>query len=145
MNASAFASFRLLLYRISLKQLRTSRMNVSGCSNAAKCPPLVSSLKYTTLANLFSAHRRDVRNISLGKIEQPTGTVTGSDSASAPRKLSQYRRAEDAAFAGSQYSITLSSNSSRVSTFSGWPSLALQDQNFSNIQVSCPAGESVSP
>ncbi|MGA8103767.1 MAG: DUF1254 domain-containing protein, partial [Candidatus Acidiferrales bacterium] len=60
-------------------------------------------MKYATLANLFSAHRRDVRNISLGKIEQPTGTVTGSDSASAPRKLSQYRRAEDAAFAGSQY------------------------------------------
>ena len=86
-------------HRISLKQLRTSRMNISGCSNAAKCPPLVSSLKYTTLANLFSAHRRDVRNISLGKIEQPTGMVTGSDIASAPRKLSQYKRAEDAAFA----------------------------------------------
>ena len=46
----------------------------------------MSSLKYTTLANLFSAHRRDVRNISLGKIEQPTGTVTESDSASAPPK-----------------------------------------------------------
>src|SRR5260370_13781297 len=96
-------------------------MNISGGSNAAKCPLLVSSLKYTTLANRFSDHRRDVRNISLGNIEQPTGTVTGSDSASAPRKLSQYRHAEDAAFAGSQYSITLSSNSSRVSTFSGWP------------------------
>src|ERR1700732_4973569 len=106
-------------------------MNISGCSNAAKCPPLVSSLKYATLANLFSAHRRDVRNISLGKIEQPTGTVTESDSASASRKLSQYRRAEDAALAGSQYSITLSSSSSRVRTFSGCPSQSVHAQNFS--------------
>src|SRR5258708_26338604 len=143
MNASAFASFRLLLYRISLKQLRTSRTNVSGCSKAAKCPPLVSSLKYTSLANLFSAHRFDVRNISFGKIEQPTGTVTGS--VSVRRKLSQYSRADDAALAGSQYTITLSSNSSRVSTFSGWPSQSVHDQNFSRIQVSCPTGESVSP
>src|SRR5258708_35604400 len=84
----------LLPYRISLKQFRTSRTNVSGCSKAAKCPPLLSSLKYTSLANLFSAHRLDVRNISFGKIEQPTGTVTGS--VSVRRKLSQYNRADDA-------------------------------------------------
>ena len=34
---------------------------------------------------------------------------------------------------------------SRVSTFSGWPSQSIQDQNFSMIQVACPAGESTRP
>jgi hypothetical protein len=54
-------------------------------------------------------------------------------------------RADEVADAVAQYSITLSSISSRVSTFSGWPSQSVQAQNFSTIQASCPTGESVSP
>src|ERR1700758_2350111 len=78
---------KITSHLIKRKQLRTSLTNVSGCSKAAKWPPLVSSLKYTSLANLFSAHRFEVRKISLGKIEQPTGTATGS--VIVRRKLSQ--------------------------------------------------------
>ena len=59
--------------------------------------------------------------------------------------LSQYSRADDAPVAVTQYSITLSSISSRLSAFSGWPSQSVHDQNFSTIQASCAAGESTSP
>ena len=60
-------------------------------------------------------------------------------------KLSQYRRAEEAATFGSQYSITLSSISSRVSAFSGLPFESVQAQNFSKIHAACPEGESANP
>jgi hypothetical protein len=76
-------------------------------------------------------------------MEQPAGTSIGWSSRSP--KLSQYSRAEDAPVAGSQWSITLSSNSSRVSAFSGWPSQSVQAQNFSTIHAHCAAGESTSP
>ena len=82
--------------------------------------------------------------ISFGKAAAPVGNSTRT-SANRERKLSQYSRADDAAEAVSQYSITLSSISSRVSAFSGCPSQSVHAQNFSMIQASCPAGESVSP
>ena len=41
-------------------------------------------------------------------------------------------------------SITLVSSWSRVKTFSGWPSQSLHVRNFSTIQASSPAGESLS-
>jgi hypothetical protein len=78
------------------------------------------------------------------KIEQPTGIVIGSVN----RKLSilsQHKRTEEAAVWGSQHNRTLSGISSRVSTFSGCPSQSVHAKNFSNIQASCPAGESVGP
>src|SRR6266508_2006879 len=98
----------------------------------------------------LAAHRRDGRCSSLGKIEQPVGTVTVSFVEPEIHSftclmLSQYSRAEEAPVPGSQYSIMLSSSSSRVSTFSGWPSLSVQDQNFSMIQAHRPTGESTSP
>ena len=97
------------------------------------------------LAVPSSSHQpRGARRISLGNAATPVGSVTGSP----PRKLaklSQYTRADDAPEAVSQYSITLSSNSSRCSTFSGWPSQSIQDQNFSTIQASCATGESTDP
>ena len=46
---------------------------------------------------------------------------------------------------GSQYIITLSSRSSRLSTASGEPSWSVQDQNFSTIQAARKAGESTNP
>jgi hypothetical protein len=73
-----------------------------------------------------SAHRRDGRCSSRGNTEHPAGTSTVS--ASAPeihsltwRMLSQYSRAADAPVPGSQYSIRLSSKSSRLSTSSSDP------------------------
>jgi hypothetical protein len=60
------------------------------------------------------------------------------------RMLSQYSRAEEAPVPGSQYSITLSSSSSRVSTFSGWPSQSVQAQNcrhrLAHLPASTPSG-----
>jgi hypothetical protein len=47
--------------------------------------------------------------------------------------------------AGSQCSITLSSISSRLSTFAGSPSLSVHAQYFSTIQAHWAAGESTSP
>ena len=79
----------------------------------------------------------------MGKIEQPTGTVTGPGSGL--RKLSQYSRAADAPVPGSQYSMMLSSISSRVSTVAGSPSQSVQAQNFSTIQAHSAAGESTRP
>ena len=54
-------------------------------------------------------------------------------------------RAEDAAVPVTQYTITLSSSSSRLNAFSGCPSQSDQAQNFSTIHASCPTGESTSP
>src|ERR1017187_2023272 len=97
----------------------------------------------------FSAHRRDGRWSSFGKIEQPVGTVTVSwmdpeINSLTCLMLSQYRRAEEAPVLGSQYSIRLSSSSSRVRTFSRWPSQSVQDQNFSTIHEHRAVGESTS-
>ena len=51
---------RVTTYLSPQKQVRTSRRYDSGCSNAAKWPPLSSSLKYTTFAKRFSAKRLEV-------------------------------------------------------------------------------------
>ena len=79
----------------------------------------------------FSAHRQDGRCSSRGNTEQPTGTSTVASAGPAIhsftcRMLSQYSRAADAPVPGSQYSIRLSSSSSRVSTFSSRPSQSVQ-------------------
>src|SRR6478609_6999393 len=89
---------------------------------------------------------RGARSVSFGKAATPVGNSTRPvASSSLLPKLCQYIRAEEAADPVTQYSITLSSNSSRLSAFSGCPSQAVHDQNFSMIHASCPAGESVSP
>ena len=98
----------------------------------------------------FSAHRRDGRCSSRGNTEQPTGTSTVASAGPAIhsftcRMLSQYSRAAEAPVPGSQYSIRLSSRSSRVSTASRGPEWSVQDQNFSTIQAARKAGESTSP
>ena len=97
-----------------------------------------------------SAHRRDGRCSSRGNTEHPVGTETVS--ATSPdihsftcRMLSQYSRAADAPVPGSQYSIRLSSRSSRLSTSPSEPGWSVQDQNFSTIHAARKAGESVSP
>jgi hypothetical protein len=82
--------------------------------------------------------------ISLGKAATPVGSSTRSPPPKT-RKLSQYSRADEAADAVAQYSITLSRSSSRVSTFSGRPSQSIHAQNFSTIHASCPTGESTNP
>src|SRR6266568_1619720 len=98
----------------------------------------------------LAAQRRDGRCSSLGKIEQPVATATVSLVAPEIHRftcllLCQYRRAEEAPVPARQYSIPLSSSSSRVSTFSRWPSQSVHDQNFSTIQAHRAAGESTSP
>src|SRR5260370_19074291 len=74
---------------------------------------------------------------------QPTGIRIGS--LLRLLKLSQYRRAEEVAAFGSQYSMMSSNISSRASAFSGFPRQSVHAQNFSRIQAPSPAGESASP
>ena len=85
----------------------------------------------------LSAQDRGVGTISLGKIVQPVGRVTvfGPSPPNARLKLSQYSRADEAPLPVSQYSMMLSSNSSRVRAFSGWPLQSVQAQNFSKIHM----------
>src|SRR5712692_5673836 len=64
---------------------------------------------------------------------QPTGIRTGS--LLRLLKLSQYRRAEEAAAFGTQYSMMSSNISSRVSAFSGFPWQSVHALNFSRIQA----------
>src|SRR4029077_10442902 len=59
--------------------------------------------------------------------------------------LSQYNRADEAPVPVTQYRVTLSSISSRLSAFSGWPSQSVHDQNFSTIHAACPAGSAPRP
>ena len=80
-----------------------------------------------------------------GESRDAGGQFDAITAAARPLKLSQYRRAEDAAVPVTQYTITLSSSSSRLSTFSGCPSQSVHAQNFSTIHASCPTGESTSP
>src|SRR5215469_14289377 len=125
------------------KNLRTSSTNNCGCSNAAKWPPRGIFVQWVTL--YVASHQwRGALKISFGNAAMPVGSSTRPKS---PKKvkLSQYIRADDAADAVTQYIITLSTSSSLVSTFSGWPSQSIHDQNFSTIQASWPAGESTRP
>ena len=94
---------------------------------------------------LRAIQRRTGGTISLGNTATPVGMLTGRAALRPAPKLSQYSRADDAALAVTQYSIRLSSSSSRLRMFSGWPSQSVQAQNFSRIQAAWPAGESVSP
>ena len=64
--------------------------------------------------------------ISLGKRATPVGTSTRPPPV-IDAKLSQYSLAEDAPELVAQYIIALSSSSSRVKTFSGWPSQSLHE------------------
>ncbi len=122
----------------------------TGCSNAAKWPPRSGSPQYRMSVKRFSAHRRDGRCSSRGNTEHPVGTSTVPPPVPAIHSLtclmlSQYSRAADAPVPGSQYSIRLSSRSSRLSTASSGPGWSVQDQNFSTIQAARKAGESTSP
>src|SRR5262249_42537089 len=97
------------------------------------------------LLKLVSIQRRTGVTISLGNTATPVGTPTlWTDRLSGP-KPSQYSRADEPAVAVVQYSMTLSRSSSRLSTFSGWPSQSVHAQNFSRIHAAWPAGESVRP
>ena len=80
--------------RTCRKQFLNSSMKASGCSKAAKWPPLSNSFQWTSLVNRFSAHRREPRKTSLGKTLHPTGMPMGSKLNLL--KLSQYRRADEA-------------------------------------------------
>ena len=71
------------------------------------------------------------------------GTSTNGGAPAALCLVSQYRRADDALVWVTQYSMTLVMSWSRVKQFSGWPSQSLQARNFSTIQASRPAGESL--
>src|ERR1700754_3538452 len=123
------------LYRTVAKNARTSSTNNSGCSNAAKCPPRGIVVQCVTL--YAASHQlRGVRRISFGKAATPVGSST-RPSVTKLLKLSQYSRADDAPLPVTQYSITLSSNSSRLNTFSGCPSQSAHAQNFSTIQAIC--------
>ncbi|HEX4623497.1 MAG TPA: hypothetical protein VH231_03525 [Solirubrobacteraceae bacterium] len=77
------------------------------------------------------------------------GTSMGSPASPAihaltVRMLSQYSRAAEAPLRGSQYSMMLSSTSSRVTTDSRSPSQSVQAWNFSTIHAHSAAGESTS-
>jgi hypothetical protein len=56
----------------------------------------------------------------------------------------RHSRADDVIVRVTQYTITLVSSWSRVKAFSGSPSQSLHERNFSTIQASRPAGESLS-
>src|SRR6478752_10248928 len=81
--------------------------------------------------------------MSCGKTDTPLGTSTAS--ILGEEKLSQYKRADEAPVAGSQYNMMLSSIWSLVRAFSGCPSQSVQAKNFSMTQPHWPAGESTSP
>src|SRR5262245_63997134 len=104
-NSFCSASIASPAYRMCRKHARSSFTNIAGCSNAAKWPPRSSSFQYTRFVKRFSAQRRDDRKISFGKMLQPVGAVTGVSNWVCGRKLSQYKRADEAPVAGSQYSI----------------------------------------
>ena len=71
--------------------------------------------------------------------------MNGIGSASRRVILSQYSRADEVMVWVTQYSITLVISWSRVKQFSGSPSQSLHARNFSTIQASSPAGESLRP
>ncbi len=60
------------------KELRTSSTNSSGCSNAAKWPPLSGALNQRRSVNRVRAHRSDTPRISFGNDDAPDGQVIGS-------------------------------------------------------------------
>jgi hypothetical protein len=98
---------------------------------AAAVEPVPIDQVHQALFGPAPGHAEDL----LGKDAKATGMRTGSGIILP--KLSQYRRAEEAADPRSQYIMTQSSISSRVSTFSGFPLQSVQAQNFSKIQAAC--------
>src|SRR3954471_1601837 len=100
------------------KQARISSEKSCGSSHAAKCPPLSTSLKYTTLGYALSTQVRGVRQISPGNVVKPTGIETDAAPSAATRAFSspssQYERAADAPVPVSQYRVMLSRMCSRV-------------------------------
>src|SRR5215471_16626068 len=79
--------------------------------------------------------------ISRGKIEMPVGVSIVNVAAiwdcpdGRAHPLSQYRRADDAAVAVSQYSVMLSSIWSRLNALVGSPSCSVHAQYFSAIHA----------
>src|SRR5215475_2768799 len=101
------------------------------------------------LANRRSAHRREGRGTSFGKMLPAVGTVMTSPAAVVNHSvtwamLSQYKRAEDAPVPLSQYRVMLSSTWSALSTWPRSPGWSVQVHSFSAIHAHSPAGESVS-
>jgi hypothetical protein len=88
-------------------------VRISGCSQAAKCPPRSTSLKYTRFVYACSTQLRGAWYISSGKTLTATGTVTFL-AAKKVNLFSQYRRDEEIAVSVSQKSVMLSRTSSRV-------------------------------
>src|SRR4029077_4636639 len=104
--------------RSDRKAARSSSEKSCGSSQAAKCPPLSTSLKYVTFGYAFSAQLRGVRQISPGNVVKPNGNVIGGGAWPAALAwacpLSQYDRAAEAPVPVSQYSMMLSRTLSRV-------------------------------
>src|SRR4051794_19841909 len=104
-----------LTYRSERNPSRSSEAYSSGCSQAAKCPPRSTSLKWTRLAYAFSAQLRGARKSSSGKTLTATGTVTFRALAKLPYpRYSQYDFAVETPVLVSQNMVTLSRMSSRV-------------------------------
>ena len=57
--------------------VRTSRTKASGCSHAAKCPPLSSVPQWTSRSQCRSNHLRGVGSTSFGNALAATGIVIG--------------------------------------------------------------------
>ena len=71
-------------------------MSSSGCSQAAKCPPLSSRLKWMSLGYARSTQLRGGASASSGKTLTATGMATPFGTKKAIL-FSQYRRAEETA------------------------------------------------
>src|SRR5579862_6398346 len=109
---------------------------------AAKWPPRSNSDQCTMVLDC-SAKRRIGGAISRGKTATPVGTVDTAGGPGEPEwTASKYSRADEPAVLVSQYTVTLVSSWSR-STAPGSPP-SVHSLNFSAIQASWPAGESVS-
>src|SRR4029453_115965 len=59
---------RIVRQRSDRKGARSSSEKSCGSSQAAKCPPLSTSLKYATFGYAFSTQLRGVRQISPGNV-----------------------------------------------------------------------------
>src|SRR3954468_340204 len=84
--------------RSDLNAARSSELKSSGCSQAAKCPPLSTSFQWMMLPKLFSPQLRGARYISAGNTVTATGKVGMSNALNGPPPAcapSQYDRDDD--------------------------------------------------
>ena len=112
---------------------------VIGNSNYKNVPQLPNPANdAAAMADMFRAANFDVVEAAHDLGNQETRRLLVASN----RGPLKYSRAPDVPVLVSQYSVTLSSISSRDSTFSGCPSQSVHAWNFSMIQAHCPAGES---